>query len=634
MKKKNSLKEIILYRYDNLMAKGGISILGALVVFMGIAFVVMSIVRLVLLGLVTDDTITGISDVLWRAFTQVSQLSPILDKHAHVLHKSAGVLSVGLGIVFFSSLIAFLSNQFSSKVDQLRKGKSRVIEKDHFLIIGFNLQSIEIIEQLILADTSDKKNAIIVLSEEDKVGMDDILSTEITNLHHKRIITRSGDICSTALLRKMSITDARCTIILNTANVADPIEVRNRADSQVVETIIAVVAASAGDRVAPVVAQLHFQKSRSLAESIMPGIIKVIDTNDILAGILIQTSLNPGLALVYSSIVGFEEQSLYIKKPKKDWLNHPFGKLQFHFIDGILLGFSRKNGRILLNPPPDFVPDKTDHGIFLAPDAKSIKLYNKQVIQPKEQKYFMKKSRIVRERQLIIGWNSKIAALIGEYLKSVRDGSSIGIVVESIDEQKKSLMEEMREAYPAMKKAVLAGDVSDSSFMAELKPCTYDSVIILAEESLDSREVDLKTIYTVLTMRAWFQQRKKEKGEIFFHAGARDYLIPHKLTSKIIAHIAQKPELIQVFNSLFYKSEVSIYVKPVELYFKHVPLRVSFADCMHAAQLRNEVAIGLKIGSQALDIKNSFGLYIAPDKNRVFDITSSDSMVTLATDRN
>ena len=241
--------------------------------------------------------------------------------------------------------------------------------------------------------------------------------------------------------------------------------------------------------------------------------------------------------------------------------------------------------------------------------------------------------------------------IIDEYARSMRDGSSIGIVVKTNSDIEERQIEILQNVYRNIKIKLIEGDMREPDFIASLKPHQYDNVLILAEESESVDEVDLKTISRLLALRHFFQNREKEIGspvktklvtevidsdnaDIFFQAGAKDFLIPHKFVSEIIAQISQQQDLKKVYDSIFDKGGNAIYVKPVDLFFRQVPVTASFADCMHAAQLRGEVCLGVKKGEGATNIENNGGLYLPPYKNRIFNFTELDSLITLAENRN
>ncbi len=647
-----SVREKLQYKFDNLMARGGSAILLGLFGLIMFTLLLIFLLRVTVGVILPDSTLQDIPDMLWRSFTQIIDAGGIeADESSTRLNKFIGILSVMLGLVFFSALVAFITNEFTLKVESLRKGKSSVVENGHTLILGFGAQIIEIIEQLILANEYKKKSCVVALSNTDKAVMDDILYEEIKDRKKTRIITRSGDISNTKTIRKMSAAHASSIIILNTATVIDPPDIRDKADANVLESIIAVTAATDEAYLPPVVAQLHSDKTKHLAETIAPGKIIVIDTNDILARILVATSLNRGLAWVYSNLVGFQGSGIFLHKPKSGWMNHPFGKLQFHFNNSVLLGFRTTRGEIRLNPRPEFIPADGDEGIILAQNSSLIKLFRKQVIAPREQAFFMKKSRILLEKQLIFGWNSKIHIIIDEYAKSMREGSSIDIVVSNPDRVMQTQITAAQERYKNIKINLLAHGQNIFDFLTQLDFFKYDTVLVLAEESGVVEDEDLKTVSLLMEFRYAFENLElpsgqpldtnlvtevidSEKADVFLKAGAKDFLIPHKFVSELVSQISQQPDLKKIYDHLFEETGSDIHVKPIELYFKNIPVTASFADCMLAAQNRGEVCLGVRIGSEETNIERNYGLYLPPDKNILFDLNESDSLVTLAENRN
>jgi len=643
----------LVYKFDNVMSGGGISIFFMLISLVFFSFLLVLSMRFLVEIYYSDPNIEGTGDIIWRAFTQVTGLRSLsLDDSSNYTNKFVGIISVFLGMVFFSTLVAFITNQFQIKVTNLRKGKSRVIEKNHTLIIGFNMQVFEIIEQLIYSNVNKKNPAIVIVSNTDKIQMDDMFTEEIKVRKNTRIITRSGNITNVNFLKKMNISKARSIIILNESNVAEPIEIKDKGDTKVLESIIAVVVAAKEDNLPIVVAQLHLKRTRRLAENIAPEKILIVDTNEILAKILVYTSLNSGLAFVYSLIVGYKGHEICIRKFKSGWGNRSFGLLQFHFINSILMGFRKKTGEILLNPNIDYIPDDTDDGIFLSYGLSSIKLYKKPVISAKEQVFFMKKSKIVLAKNLIVGWNEKVQTLIHEYSVSTMEGSIVDIVVHSEANYINVDITKAKKKYTSLKINLFIGDIHQQKFMTKIAPQTYNNIVIVAEESIGIEEVDLKTISRLLEFRYFLSKFENdtgktvktqlvtevidsEKSDLFFKAGAKEFLIPHKFVSQIIAQISQEPDLKKLYDYLFeFGRGNEIYVKPAEIFFKKFPIKATFADCIRAAQIRGEVCLGIKIESEIYDKDKNYGLYLLPDKNIIFYLADSDALVTLSKNRN
>ena len=69
----------------------------------------------------------------------------------------------------FSALIAFITTALDQKLNELKRGRSKVIETAHTLILGWNEQRIvEILQELILANESEKDACVVILADKDR----------------------------------------------------------------------------------------------------------------------------------------------------------------------------------------------------------------------------------------------------------------------------------------------------------------------------------------------------------------------------------------------------------------------------------------------------------------------------------
>ncbi|MBF0286440.1 MAG: hypothetical protein HQM14_01365 [SAR324 cluster bacterium] len=638
------------YGFDNFMAKGGLSVFLALLVMFFCTFALMFGLRWVASFVLPDETIAQITDQMWRVFLQISDAGAIADDaNANYVNKIIGIVTILLGLVFFSSLVAFITSVFEEKITQLRKGKSPVIEEGHTLILGFGNRVLEIIRELIIANESEKDVAIVVLSEKDKEEMDDFFNDNLDELHTTRIVTRSGNTSNLQSLRKMGIRQCKSIIILNSASPADSYRVKYIGDARVLKTIMAVGSVTGSTGMPPVVLELFFSRNRKLAENAVPGQITALDANYLLAKMLVQTSRNQGLAFVYSQLVGFEGDEIYIFQPKgDDWCQHTFAELQWHFKKSVLLGF-RKGRQIFLNPQPDYKPSEEDEMIVLAEDDSAITYYKKPVIQPAKHKYGRGHLKNKPERQMIIGWSDKTPLLVDEYAQYVVRGSTIDVVVTNVTKPMNDLLEMAKKKYPNLTIRLIKANIHNPAVLKRLSPQKYNNVIILAENSDNEEEVDAETIAKLLELRHYFRSFERATGqtpeaqlitevmdsqnaELIFNTGVKDFLIPNQFISKIFAQISEEPDVKLIYEDLFSEDGSELYLKPITLYFQEFPLTITFADCMLAAQNRSEVCIGVRLDSEKQYASEAYGIHLIPEKDTVFEFNEYDVLIVLAED--
>ncbi|WP_287526187.1 hypothetical protein [Okeania sp. SIO2C2] len=484
--------------------------------------------------------------------------------------------------------------------------------------------------------------------------MDDFLREKLGDLKTTRVVTRSGTVTNINNLNKVGVKVARSVVILNDAKGSDPKELKKLSDARVVKTILATVAANEEQKLflPPIVAEIHSEQYRILAQSIAPEAVTTLNEADILGRILVQTSRSVGLATVYLNLVGFAGNEIYFYRPEYDWQNLRFTELQFHFYQSIPLGVRDKNGNLIIKPDNNYNLIDAESIIVLAEDDSQIRFYQEPLVKPQVLGYVDSRKTLTREteKHLIIGWNSKTPICLREYAKYVLEGSEINLVSHQLTPEIEGQFNEIRAAYPEILMQIWQIDVDVVEELETLQPYKYKSISILASQGKNSEEIDAKTLTILLEIRQIFLQYTEQTGnpvttelvaeladseetDLVIKAGVQDFLLSNQFVSKILAQVSQEPGVMLVYRYLFSAEGSEMYIKPIELFFSPEKVgKLSFADCVFAAQSRNEICIGVKITSQFQDKENNFGIYIAPSLHTKFDLTLKDELITLAED--
>ncbi|MGB3507917.1 MAG: hypothetical protein WBA93_01465 [Microcoleaceae cyanobacterium] len=648
---KFSWQERFQYKFDNFMSRGGFSVFLALVSAFFATFILLTSLRYFSESVFPNEDLE--SDLLWDVFVQLIGLRDTGDD-ANFATKTVGVLTIFIGLILFSSLVAFITQEFEARLTLLKKGKSIVVEKNHTLILGLNDRVVDIINELVLANESEEKATIVILSDEDKETMDDFLRDKLGDLKTTKIVTRNGSVTNLKNLNNVSVKFAKSVIILNNAKSSEPQERKTLCDTRVIKTILAILAANETETssLPPIVAELHMEQYRTLAENLAPGTVVTLNSSDILAKILVQTSRNVGLATVYLNLVGFEGNEFYFYLPKMGWHNITFGELPFHFYQCIPIGVKHKDGTLTIKPSNDYKLDYQDEIIALAEDDSLIDFQSEFVVKPGIFKHpdCQKLQKAQIEKHLIIGWNSKTKVAIQEYAKYVIAGSEVNLVTQKSTPEIKAEFEKIHQNYPDVNMNVWEIDVESVEKLKTLKPYEYNSISILSMKGKSAEEIDAKTLTTLLEFCQIFRDYSNETGnqvtteliaeiidseetDLVIKAGVQDFLLSNKFVSKILAQVSQEPKVMSVYKELFSEEGSEVYLKSAELYFSTKQLfRVTFADCVVAAQYRDEICIGVRISSEAKIKEKNFGIYFVPRLDRQFYLTSEDELITIAED--
>lgn len=636
----------IKYSFDNFMSKGGLSVFCALMILFICAFTIMAAIRFTVNLFFPDSSFETTWDQFWRVFMQISDAGAIAeDTDFNVFNKVVGIVTIMIGLVLFSSLVAFITSQFEARLAELKKGKSAIMEKGHTLILGFGDRVLEIIRELIVANESEKSAVVAVLSSKEKDEMDDFFRDRIEKTKTTKIVTRSGSTSSIQNLDKMAVCEAKSIIILNDAQVDEDDLSKELADSRVLKTIMAVVACTGEDNLPPIAAEIHLESKRVLARNVSPS-VTIIDEHSMLAKLMVQTSRISGLAQVYDNLVGFDGCEFYFYRPEEGFEGIKYEDLNFYFKSSSVLGIRKKSGQILINPEPSTVLESADEAVLVSEDDSTIKFLKKKIESGEVNARPAAPQKKPVENQLIVGWTIKTPIIIDEYSNYLVEGSMIDVIIDKNNDEISAEFGKIREKHPSIKMNLIKADVHNYSVIENVRPDNYDNVILLSGDGGDPEVRDSETIAQLLGFRHYFKNldtknyktqlitevADSDNIELIKEAGVKDFLISNQFISKIYAQISEEPDVYGIYDDLFRSEGSEVYIKPVDLFFENAPGKISFAQVCKAAIARKESCFGIKIAAEENDPDKNYGIYVNPDKCDVFDLKIGDSIITLAED--
>ena len=198
MRKRDDLIERVKYSFDSIIASGTVSLL-----------LWITLASLVVVGIAAIILAAGVFPIGEKPQSYIeafwSALNMALDPGAVAEPGWAYrvvMLSVAIfGILVVSTVIGILTTGIEGKLNELRRGRSRVLEKNHSLIIGWSSKTINIVKEFILANENQNDGVIVILADRDKVEMEEMLEAEIDNSLTSRVICRRGKPSSIASLQ-------------------------------------------------------------------------------------------------------------------------------------------------------------------------------------------------------------------------------------------------------------------------------------------------------------------------------------------------------------------------------------------------------------------------------------------------
>ncbi len=626
--KKSTLGEKLRYRFDNVMARGTGAIIGllALVTFI---FILLVAAVLEIFGIFPKGDHASqfpFGEALWQNLLRTLDTGT-MGADEGTGYRIASLIITIVGIVIAASLIGIISNAFDSKVEDLRKGGSKVLEKDHTLILGWSAKVFPIVSELLVANESRRKASIVILADYDKVEMDDAIRSHFPKSGNTRIITRSGDPMSLIDLELASPGTARSVIILAPEGADDP-------DSLVIKTTLALTNnPNRGPDPFHIVGEIQDPRNIEAANLVGKQEAHWVLASDLISRITVQTCRQSGLSVVYTELLDFDGDEIYFSE-QPTLVGTTYFDTQLAFAESTVMGIVKASG-VFINPPAGTLYEAGDQLILIAEDDSTIHLGDGPGVPDTTSISTAKAPKKAPEHTLVLGYNTGLDAMLVELSEYVAPGSTVTVVADIEGPTPKT--------FPGMPVHFTRGDTTSRAVLESLDVKKYNHIIVLAyKETLDTQRADAKTLITLLHLRdmgeragvdlsvvsEMLDDRNRELAEV---TKADDFIVSDKLISLMLSQVSENKQLTTVFDTLFSSEGSEIYLRPAELYIT-AGATVDFYAVLEAARRRGETAIGYRIAADAHNADAAYGVSVNPAKKETITFAPRDKVIVLAED--
>jgi voltage-gated potassium channel Kch len=628
--KKPTIGEQFRYRFDNVMARGPVAIIGllGLITFLFLLIVAAILVIFHIFPSTNEypATYRNYGELLWQSMLRALDSGTFASDIGWPFRVAMLIVTV-VGIFVVASLIGIISSAFDGKVEELRKGGSKVLENDHTLILGWSPKVFSIVSELIIANESRRKASIVILADYDKVEMDDAIRSHFPKSGTTNIITRSGDPMSLFDLELGNPSGARSIVVLAPEGSDDP-------DSLVIKTTLALTNNPKRDST-PMHIVGEIQDPRNLEAAALVGKDEAhwVLASDLISRITVQTCRQSGLSVVYTELLDFDGDEIYFSE-QPSLVGKTYFETQFAFTDSTVMGLVKPSG-ILINPPADTIFEAGDELILIAEDDSAIKLGTSTGTPDLASISTTKDAKRAPEHTLVLGYNSGLHAMLRELSEYVAAGSTVKVVADTEVKVPAKLA--------GLPITVKREDTTSRAVLESLDVATFDHIIVLAyKDTLDTQRADAKTLITLLHLRdmgdragsdlsvvsEMLDDRNRELAEV---TKADDFIVSEKLISLMLSQISENKQLTDVFDTLFSAEGSEIYLRPAGLYINE-GATVDFYTVLEAARLRGETAIGYRIASKAHNADDAYGVVVNPRKGDSITFSPRDKVIVLAED--
>ncbi|HET9495194.1 MAG TPA: potassium transporter TrkA [Chloroflexia bacterium] len=630
--RKATFSQRLRYAFDNTMSRGT----PALIAWLGVISIVMILVVSVLVELFRDrlDPEGDFWAVFWRNLLRTLDPGTMGGDTGSVPFLMLMLLVTLGGIFIVSTLIGVLSSGIEAKIDELRKGRSLVIEQDHTLILGWSDQIFTVLHELVEANANRRRPVVVVLADKDKIEMEDEIRTKVPNMRNTRVVCRTGSPLQLEDLEIVNPHGARSIIALSPPG-DDP-------DSQVIKSILAITNNS-NRRSEPyhIVAEIHDPRNLEAARLVGGDEASLIDVGDTISRLIAQTCRQTGLSVVYNELLDFSSDEIYFKE-EPALVGKTFAEALFAYETSSIIGIMYAGGQVRVHPAFDTVLQLGDRLIAVSDDDDTIKLSGRTDFGIDESAIQTAAPAAPRpERVLVLGWNRRAPTIINELDHYVAPGSTV-LVVASVREAAHDLEMQCGECRN-LAVTFREGDTTDRRTLDSLRPDEFEHIVVLCySDHLDAQRADAKTLITLLHLRdiearigerfsivsEMMDDRNRELAEV---TKADDFIVSDKLLSLMLAQVSENKHLARVFSDMFDPEGSEIYVRPAADYVV-LGRSVNLYTVLESARRHSHIAIGYIVGAQERDDRGHYGVHVNPPKSEVVTFTAADRIVIIAED--
>ena len=419
--KKATLADRLRYRFDNFMSRGTIALVGAL--FAVTFLLILGATLIVVLARLKPDgsDTLSLAEALWQVTMHTIDTGNVAGDTGWSYRLVGFTITLG-GIFIVSALIGVLASGLEGRLDDLRRGRSHVVETGHTVILGWSPQVFAIVSELAIANrqrrddrgssTAGHSACVAILADKDKVEMEEEIRTKVPDTMGTRVVCRSGSPLDLDDLQIVSPDTARAIIVVSPGG--------QYPDLPVGKTMMAL--AKDRDRRAHryhIVAALHRPTNLQMIRMIGGDEAQVFLVDGLVSRLIAQTCRQSGLSVVYGELFSFEGAAIHFHEAP-GLAGITYGEALFRFANSALIGLQYADGRVQLSPPMETAIQRGDKVIAISTGGATL--------HPSAATDYGVDPAAIRddlstvpplERLLILGWNRRgpmILEQLGYYM--------------------------------------------------------------------------------------------------------------------------------------------------------------------------------------------------------------------------
>ena len=645
-KSKTGLFSKIQYLIDSAMTKG----MKSMMLILFVAVVVLSVSFGTFIGLTTGEA--TIWSGIWDSVMHIIDPGTITgDTDKSVMYMVVMSIATICGLVIISTLIGIINTSITLKLEKIKKGKSKIIENDHIVILGFDEEIYKIIEELIISnrdETRKKKSIVILDAEKSPEEMDDAISKRIPNRYNTRIICRKGNIYDVDAIDMCSVNTCRSVIV----NV--------ESDFVTIKCILAVASVLKENdnvHITAVIKNSDYHQAAMIASN---NRVLLLNFEEIIAKIIARSGSHTGASHVFAELFGFKGSEFYTIPADKKLVGKKIFEVNLYCDNAVFVGKEvkkGKNSRTYLYPAipeEEQIINDDDNLIFISSDSHvncSDEPYRRENDIEIEYKEDVKRATI---STLILRYSKKIETILAEHAKVSDEKSKVTVAVNPEDVEKVRLL---KEAYGYENLEIIENfEFSSKRLKRLIERVRPQSVIVLASTTDNRNDFEMsdmkrkrlmyredsEIILLLLQLKSLVNKtdldfsitseiQYSENQNLVSQTGINDFVVGSVVTNQILAQVARQKNRLNIFQDIITAGGSDIVFRSATEFMK-VGSKIKIYDIYSLASESESDIVFIGYKKDKADENGDF-VFINPKKTSEYVCEEKDLFIFIGKDK-
>jgi hypothetical protein len=408
-----------------------------------------------------------------------------------------------------------------------------------------------------------------------------------------------------------------------------------------------------GEHRPKIVAEITKSENVEVAEIAGKRRIPIVCSSEVIGKMLVQTSRQPGLAMVYREIFSGSGSQIHIQGFPECAGRH-FDEIVHGFETAIPLGVSKArrepDGQMAfvprLNPRGDYRIAEDEWIILLARDRQNRFHPHLGNGESSPQDPLVEQPPQL-ENILILGWNRSVYNMLVEYDKYVPLGGRVQVVANYPEETVGSLLaERLPRPFQNIRFSYRQKNYVNRSVLEELLAEPRSCTVVLADDSVGESDADARVIMTLVLLseirtasaaacpgNVVAEVTNAQNRELLDATTTLDVVASSEVASWLIVQISQQQMLRLVYADLLDARGHEIYLKPAVRYMA-AGVPCSFGEILSKGRRVHETALGVMLVRRGTPgAAQTFDMRINPPLDEPITFSAYDKVIMLAEDQ-